>query len=159
MISEDKMKMVVEALEELKHANPWKGTIEERKSKFIRLHERMNAIFGRKLKLLFNLPPSIKDWGDSGQSCYFWNISGVEGIKLCGRLSVITFLHEWGHALGMEQEDAQKWAVELFKRIWPEKFAKLVEVGGGMLKLPISSLVEGREGEMEVKQEERRVER
>jgi hypothetical protein len=123
---------VIAALQEFKKMDPWKGSVGERIDKFRWLHKQMNIITHKEVHLAFFLPASIKDWYNSGGSFYTME-NGREYIVLQGRLSVITFLHEWGHALGMEQQEAQEWATMLFQKVWPEKMAKLQQLPDGML--------------------------
>lgn len=111
------------ALREFKRLRPWSGSVAERKAKFERLHRRLCEIYRKEIRLRFRVPDEIGRWGFSGDSdCNY----STNTITLRGRLSVVTFLHEWGHALGLhEQERAQAYAVELFRSVFPRQFAKL----------------------------------
>ena len=124
-----KHREVIEALKKFKAMNPWRGTPEERYRKFKWLHEQLNRIYGLGVKFVseVRLPYTF-----SGASSYS---PGSNTITLRGRYSVITFLHEWGHALecnGVELPDGlrgEHWAVAfsvtLFKHVFPEKYARL----------------------------------
>lgn len=46
-------------------------------------------------------------------------------ITMRGRLSIITLLHEFAHARGMNEYGAVGWSVSLFKRVYPERYAQL----------------------------------
>jgi len=75
------------------------------------------------------VPDRISKWCFSGTSYAYKN-----RIVLRGRLSVITFLHEYAHILFEtgNQDKAQKWALDLFKEVFPEQYAKLkVKFGTG----------------------------
>jgi hypothetical protein len=50
-------------------------------------------------------------------------------IVLNGRLSIITALHEFGHARGKGERGACKFSLNLFKRVYPKQFAKLAHNG------------------------------
>jgi len=50
-------------------------------------------------------------------------------ITLTGKFSMITSLHEFGHARGFDEVDAVIWSTNLFKRIFPKSFEKLGEHG------------------------------
>lgn len=60
--------------------------------------------------------------GESAMS--FWNEED-RYILLTGKLSVITFCHEFAHAMGMDEEQARKWSLTLFKNVYPIAFEKL----------------------------------
>ncbi len=63
--------------------------------------------------------------GDADSSASFYNPEEHK-ILLTGKLSVITFLHEFAHALGYDEEQARKWSLTLFKKVYPVAFEKLV---------------------------------
>ena len=51
--------------------------------------------------------------GDSGSSAY---CPITDTIRLTGKLSVITFMHEWGHVLkGHSEFEACRWSLRLFQ--------------------------------------------
>ena len=50
-------------------------------------------------------------------------------ITMRGRMSVVTFLHEFAHALGRDERGACRWSLNLFRRIFPVSFARLRHVG------------------------------
>lgn len=66
--------------------------------------------------------------GSSGASRY---IPGAHVIILEGRLSFLTLLHEYAHAMGKNEADAVRWSVNLYRRVYPRQFAKLLERNGG----------------------------
>jgi len=78
----------------------------------------------------YNLPAiafavdDLSENGDSGSSS-FCSISRT--ITMRGKLSVITFLHEFAHALlpGPGEEGARKWSLTLFKKVYPRAFERL----------------------------------
>ena len=41
------------------------------------------------------------------------------------RLSVVTYLHEFAHAMGRDERGACRWSLNLFRRVFPEQFARL----------------------------------
>ena len=98
---------------------PWRGTLDDRQSKFQKLHADLCAIY--------SVSPTVAiegdGTGDSGGSCFQ---PGANVITLRGRLSVITFLHEWGHVLkGSSEFEACRWSLRLFQRCFPRSFARL----------------------------------
>lgn len=70
--------------------------------------------------------------GFSGASSY---APETHEITMRGKLSIITFLHEFGHALGKNEWDATKWSVNLFRKVYPDEFEKL-EANGHVLVRP-----------------------
>ena len=122
----DKSDLVVQALEELKQSGAWKGSIREREEKFKRLHERLCEIYGINVNLRFDIQ---KPYRFSGNSCYDVRSNT---ITLRGRFSVITYLHEFYHALQWHKEkqanerEAVLFSVSFFKHVFPDKFEKLM---------------------------------
>ena len=107
----------IEAASRFKASRPWSGTLEERMSKFRQFHTALCQIYGKQTKLHFGL----LDGGCSGSS-YYRPVDDV--IVLRGKLSVVTYLHEFCHALGRDERGAVRWSVCLFKQVFPEEFAK-----------------------------------
>lgn len=117
----------LEALTHFKNNCPWHGTRERRKKKFYRLHRELCRIYGKETKLIFG----VLDSSSSGSSTY---CPATDTITLRGKLSVVTFLHEWGHALGKDEREACRWSVNLFKRVFPEQFARCLQQGHMLVK-------------------------
>lgn len=118
---------LLQALARFKQMGAWSGSVRERKAKFEWIHRRLCEIYRKDLKLKLRVHDKIGRWHFSGSSScnYITNT-----ITLEGRLSVVTFLHEWGHALGLRgQEQAQAYAVGLFRLTFPEQFARLQRDG------------------------------
>ncbi|MGK7345033.1 MAG: hypothetical protein ACNS63_04415 [Candidatus Nitrospinota bacterium M3_3B_026] len=89
------------------------------------------------LALVYRIPvPELRlgritgERGSSGISRY---IPGANVIVLEGRLSVLTLLHELAHARGMDERKAVRWSVNLYRRVYPRHFEKLMERNGGGL--------------------------
>jgi hypothetical protein len=100
-------------------SKPWRGTFEERQAKFRQLHADYCRIYG--INPTLNIEGD--GTGDSGGSGYC-PISHT--ITLVGKLSVITFMHEWGHILrGHSEFEACRWSLRLFERCFPKSFARL----------------------------------
>ena len=113
---------IVKCLLKFKNENPWAGSVEERKNKFLKLHNELNIVFHKNVKLVFEISDKISEWFLSKNSYYD---AGVDTIVLMGRLSVITYLHEYGHSLNMRQEEAIMFSQDLFRKVFPEKWEKL----------------------------------
>lgn len=109
------------ALRRFKRSNPWKGTFPVRLGKFIELHNDLCDIYGVNVELFID--PSILENSHSGRSNFN---PALNTITLYGKLSVLTFLHEWGHVLkGTSEYEACIWSVNLFRRVFPDNFNRL----------------------------------
>ena len=127
-------KEVVEALKQFREMNPWRGSDEERFTKFTWLHDRLNQIYGLNVKFISLVKKPYRSSEDSVYDPL------TNTIVLVGRWSVITFLHEWGHVLDHSSKwhyklplHGEHWAVAfsttLFKHVFPDKYAKLKKTG------------------------------
>jgi hypothetical protein len=97
------------ALRSFSRSKPWRGTLKERQAKFRQLHADLCKIYSVNPTLII-----LGDGtGDSGGSNY---CPMTNTVTLVGRLSVITFLHEWGHVLkGRSEFEACRWSLRLFQ--------------------------------------------
>lgn len=111
---------VFRAVRAFARSRPWWGSLDERREKFRQLHLALAAAYSRvPAKLVFGGDESE----DSGQSCY---IPDLDTIVLRGRLSVISYLHEARHWIaGPNEHAAVGWSAELFRRAFPQSFARL----------------------------------
>ena len=109
-------KATLDAVNEFKRTHPWKGTRRERRAKIVHLHRHLCEIYGRDIGITFD---------PHGKSQYI----PAENIIVLEDLSVVTFLHEFAHALGRDEAGACRWSLNLFKRCFPKSFAKTAKVG------------------------------
>ena len=107
-------------------SRPWRGTIEQRKAKFRRLHRRLCRVYDKGTRLRFG----PLDGECSGGSFYSPH---DDLIELSGGLSVVTYLHEFAHALGRGERGACRWSLNLFRECFPRSFARC-EHEGHMLR-------------------------
>jgi hypothetical protein len=117
----------LQAVLRFKENRPWRGSLEERKAKFLALHQDLCGLYGKQTTLTFGQ----LEGGDSGGSCY--SRMG-DAITLCGKLSVVTYLHEFAHALGRDERGACRWSINLFKRCFPRQFAKCQASGHTLVR-------------------------
>ena len=111
------------ALRSFKKSKPWTGTCDERKEKFLKLNQALATVYAiPEPELVFGQ----LDGGSSGESHYS---PDEHHIVLTGKLSVVTFLHEFCHARGMGERAACRWSVNLFRRVFPGEFARAAQVG------------------------------
>jgi hypothetical protein len=115
---------VLDALREFRRSKPWRGTVEARKEKLRQLNDKLNAIYRRNTVLLFAVPDPELARGNG------WYSRTGDTICLEGKLSVVTFLHEYAHALfGPSEQAACSWSVNLYRRIFPRSAARMSSEG------------------------------
>lgn len=113
----------LEAVNRFREMRPWHGSMQERKRKFTWLNSMLAKAYG--------IPePDLRfgtlDGTHSGNSRY---LSNRHRILLVGKLSVVTFLHEFAHARGMDEKEACRWSINLFRTAFPLNFSTLLFVG------------------------------
>ena len=111
---------VLSAVQKFARRKPWRGSLAERKRKLRKLNRDLAKALGR-------TPPKLVlrgvGSGDSGDSYYR---PADHAIVLLGRLSVVTFLHEWGHLLhGHSELAACRFSLNLFRLCLPRSWARL----------------------------------
>lgn len=124
-VLDDNMKFrpgVLAAVYCFKRSKPYRGTLDERKLKFEAFHRELCGIFGRQTLLTFG----VIDGSFSGDSSY---CRGTDTIALRGKLSVVTYLHEFAHALGRDERGACRWSINLFWRVFPRLFNRCFQQG------------------------------
>lgn len=104
------------AVKAFRRSKAWRGTEEERQVKFKALHDALCTVYGLTTRLVFQ-----NTTGSSGSSHF---IPSRDKIVLTGKLSVVTYLHEFGHARGYDERKACIFSINLFKRIFPVSFAR-----------------------------------
>ena len=109
-------------------SRPWSGSLEKRKEKFIRVNQDLAKAYATS-------EPRLRfeqiDGSSSGNSYYR---RSTHSIVLTGKLSVVTFLHEYGHALGKDEIEACRWSINLFRRCFPRQFSRLVHRGHMLIR-------------------------
>jgi hypothetical protein len=125
-ILDDQMRFkpaALRALRAYRASHAWRGAPDERKEKLRQLNRDLATAYGRpEPELIFG----ELDGTSSGHSSY---APAQHRIVLTGRLSVVTFLHEFAHARGMSERGATRWAVNIFRRVFPRQYSRLVHVG------------------------------
>jgi hypothetical protein len=110
------------ALREFRRSRPWRGSPQEREEKFRTLNRSLAAAYEmREPELVFE----VLD-GTTGGGRY---IPALHRVVLAGKLSVVTYLHEFAHARGFGERATCKWSINLFRRVFPRQFARLIHVG------------------------------
>ena len=115
---------VVRAVRLFAWMKPWRGTVEERRAKFLRALRMLCEVYG-----MDHVPDLRLVMIDAGVSSNGFYSPGAHVIGLIGKMSVLTFLHEFGHALGKDERQACRWSLNLFRRCFPRSFARCRMVG------------------------------
>ena len=111
---------LLQAVQAFSESKPWQGSSKSRQEKFRQLNRSMAEACRIELpKLVFGR----LDGGSTGLSYY---LRREHRIVLVGKLSVITFLHEFGHALGYGEREACRWSINLFRKCFPQQYSNLV---------------------------------
>jgi len=113
-------KATLSAMKDFKNAKPWRGTLDERVEKFSKLINALSMIYGIKPPLL---DTSSVDPSECSDRSYYMPLT--HSIYLVGKLSVITLLHEFAHALGKGEHGACRFSLNLFRRVFPKRWARL----------------------------------
>jgi len=116
------------AMQKFKAAKPWRGSQVERIEKF--------RVLIKDLSIVYGIPaPYLDGTGVDADECsdgsYYMPMTHC--IYIHGRLSVVTTLHEYAHALGKNEFDACRWSLNLFKRVFPRQWKRL-EFDGHMAR-------------------------
>jgi hypothetical protein len=115
------------AVRALAHSKPWRGTLGRRRQKFRRCLAALSAAYG--------IPePRLDFVGGGGESFASHYEPARHRIVLWGRLSVVTFLHEFAHARGADERRACRWSINLFRRCFPRSFARCRAVGHTLVR-------------------------
>jgi hypothetical protein len=109
---------VLSAVRAFRQAGAWRGKTSERIARYRTLNAALAACYGVPEPRLM---VDTLDGTMSGASCYR---RADHSITLRGRLSVVTFLHEFGHARGFDERKACRFSINLFRRVFPQSFAR-----------------------------------
>jgi hypothetical protein len=105
------------AVHRFARSKPWRGTEAERQAKFRRLHAELCRVYVKATLLDFS----------PREPAAFW--PGRDRINL-PRLSVVSYLHEFAHAVyGSCERQACRWSVNLFRKFFPRSFSRCRQVG------------------------------
>lgn len=112
---------VIPAMRDFKAKYPYSVGMEARRQGLAVLLETLSGIYEiEEPELEFTEPEKETSW-----ESYYSEDS--HKIVMVGKLSIITFLHEFAHCRGFDEVEAVKWSLSLFKRIFPIAFDKLTK--------------------------------
>lgn len=112
---------VLEAMKECRAKHIWRLPLNDKIEAVNALFERLCQIYNiTEGHLIFALEEGATT---SGRSTYH---TPTKTITLAGKFSMLTFLHEFAHLNGGQDElSCSKWAVNLFRKIFPVSFSRL----------------------------------
>ncbi len=108
-------------------SRPYRQSGERREQLVGELNQQLSAAYG------IAVPQLVFRWssGSSGSSCYW---PALHQIELRGRFSVVTLLHEFGHARGFGEQGACRWSINLFAKCFPRSFARCRQHGHTLIR-------------------------
>jgi hypothetical protein len=114
----------LEAMKHFKKSRPWQGGKKAQEMKLRRLNRDLSASYS------IDRPTLVFLQEFAHGACYWpcGNLIIMEE-ESDGRYSVVTFLHEFGHALGKGEVGACRWSINLFRKFFPKSFNRLVPDG------------------------------
>ena len=119
---------LLQAVQVFAESNPWQGSTRSRQEKFRQLNRSMAEACRIEVPILIF---GKLDGGSTGGSHY---IPRDHRIVITGKLSVVTFLHEFAHALGYGEREACRWSINLFRKCFPRKYSRLIHVGHTLIR-------------------------
>lgn len=118
---------VKQAMKKFIALKPFQGNAEERAKKIYSLHNDLCRAY--EVQTTLYIEPVEVGNGESGCSFFYDN-----RICLYG-LSVVTYLHEFGHALGKDEKEACRFSINLFRIFFPKSFSRCRIQGHMLLKM------------------------
>jgi hypothetical protein len=102
-------------------SKPWRGNVTERSQKAITL---INALADA-----YEIRPPMLTLALAGD--YYSPATRTICLteSAAKKFSVITLLHEFGHALGKDERQTCRWSLNLFRKHFPRSFARLAADG------------------------------
>lgn len=104
-------------------SRPWNGSLLARTAKFRQFNYELSIAYR------MHKPELILERLDGTRSGNSYYIPSCHRIVLTGKLSVVTFLHEFAHARGMDERRACRWSINLFRKVFPRQYARLQSQG------------------------------
>ena len=99
--------------------------VELKLEKFRWISDRLAEVYKIRKPLVRVGKITAKSWRGSGSSGTSYYTKHNHRITINGKFSVITFLHEFGHARGFDEVDTVMWSINIFRIIFPKSFKKL----------------------------------
>lgn len=126
---------VIVAMKDYRSKHIWKIPLEEKIEATRLLFAKLCSIYNLTGNIAFEL--DIDSMDSFSSRLEYEPVANVKTIRLIGKFSVITFLHEFAHLLlGSNEKEAVKWSVNLFKLIFPRSFSRLQQDQHCMVQRP-----------------------
>lgn len=110
------------AMVELRDSHAWTGTVAEKTAKYDRLLTKLSQAYQiTKPRLVIGFTEENNTPRSSGASNYN---PMTHTLTLLGKFSVVTFLHEFAHAMGYDEYYACVFSDNLFKKYFPQSYAR-----------------------------------
>lgn len=114
------------ALKRYRRAKPWRGDRATRAEKAQHALDWLATAYG--------VPPVLLKVG-SRPDCFEPYHRVIWLRESPGKpFSVLSLLHEFGHARGMNERRACRWSINIFARVFPRSFANLEPVGHTLVR-------------------------
>lgn len=137
---------VIAAIKRFKKKKTHNRTTVERLAAMRELVRDLSMVYERPTVKLAAVCLMEDEQADSRRSFYHGR---SDTIVMVEKLSIITLLHEFAHALGKDEVGAVRWSVTLFQRVWPERF-ELLQAEGHTLVMPQGVEEDGEDGAQQV---------
>jgi len=114
---------VIAAIKRFKKKKTHLRTSYERLEAMRELARDLGMVYGARREVQVAAVCLVEDETADSRSSFYHRKTNT--IVMVEKLSIITFLHEFAHALGKDEVGATRWSLTLFKRVWPDQFERL----------------------------------
>jgi hypothetical protein len=123
---------VLRAVKVFRRSKPWRGSLRARLRKFAKLNRALARAYGIPVPGLRVASGIEECFGRA--NCY---VPRLHLIIMGRKLSVVTYLHEFGHALGKDERQTCVWSINLFARLFRRSFARCEHQGHMLVRRPL----------------------
>ncbi len=109
------------AIARFKVSRPYKGTVRERAEKVFALYTELADVY--------KIPVPSLQISAIPNDPFCWYRRDIHRIQLNDKMSIVTALHEFGHAIGKDERQTCMWSINLFRMFFPKQYAKLEPKG------------------------------
>lgn len=112
------------AMDRFRRSKPWHGGQQAQRMKI----RRLNRDLAKAYEIESPTVVFLEEFAHG--PCYFpmGNLI-IMNPEDDGRYSIVTFLHEFGHALGKNERGTCRWSINLFRKFFPKSYERLVPRG------------------------------
>ncbi len=119
-VLDDNMKFsdaTLAVMAKFKESKPYRGTLWEKRDKFLALIADLSKVYNIPTPQVLISPAKVDP------RCFYMPMAHF--IQLNDNFNIIVALHEFGHSIGKTEKQTVKWSINLFRKIFPEAYAKL----------------------------------